>query len=65
MASPEFWETRAGRTWTDVTIPEATRQLHRVADNLALVAEMLERIAKAKDDGGSTSRPATTTNRKR
>ncbi len=63
--SVQFFETRAGRTYLEVTLPEMTRQLHRVADNLALIAEMLERIGEAKDGGSSTSRPATTTNRKR
>ena len=59
--SVQFFETRAGRTYLEVTLPEMTRQLHRVADNLALVAEMLERIAMAKDSGSTPGDPASTT----
>lgn len=61
MSDVQFFETRAGRAYLEVTLPEMTRQLHRVADNLALVAEMLERIAKAKDNGGSPDGAASTT----
>jgi hypothetical protein len=61
MSGPQFFETRMGRQYYEVTLPELVRQLHRLNDLLALGVEQMEQNAKAKDDGGSPDGPAPTT----
>lgn len=51
MSSPQFFETRMGRQYYEVTLPELVRQLNRLNDLLVLGVEQMEKNAKAKDDG--------------
>lgn len=48
MSEVQFYQTKAGRQYYDVTMPELVRQLHRLNDLLALAVEIAEK--KAKDD---------------
>ena len=43
MNGPQFFETRAGREYYEVTLPNLTRQISRLADMLALVVEIEEK----------------------
>ena len=43
MSGPQFFETRAGRTYYEVTVPELTRQVSRLADMLTLLVEIEEK----------------------
>lgn len=61
--SVQFFETRMGRQYYEVTLPELVRQLHRLNDLLALGVEQMEKNAKATDSGRPSSGPAATTNR--
>lgn len=47
MSEIPFYQTRMGRTYYEVTLPELVREIHRLNDNLALAAEMLEEFAAA------------------
>ena len=59
MSGPQFFETRMGRQYYEVTLPELVRELHRLNDLLALGVEQLEKSARTKDTaanpGGETS----------
>ena len=48
MSAPQFFETRMGRQYYEVTLPELVRQLHRLNDLLALGVEQMEQNAKSK-----------------
>jgi hypothetical protein len=65
MSGPQFFETRMGRQYYEVTLPELVREIHRLNDLLALGVEQLERVNTARPTGASPDGPATTTNRKR
>lgn len=65
MSSPQFFETRMGRQYYEVTLPELVRQLSRMNDLLALAVEQMERVNTARPTGASPDGPATTTSRKR
>ena len=43
MSGPQFWKTRAGRTYYEVTLPNLIQQLSRLTDMLALVVELEEK----------------------
>jgi len=43
MSGPQFFETRAGREYYEVTLPNLTRQISRLADLIALLAENEEK----------------------
>ena len=43
MSGPQFWETRAGKIFTDVTLPNIATQLSRIANMLALLVEFEEK----------------------
>ena len=50
MSGPQFWKTRAGRTYYEVTLPNLIQQLSRLTDMLALVVEIEEK-KQAKQNG--------------
>ena len=47
MAGPQFFETRMGRQYFEVTLPELVRQLSRLNDLLALGVEQMEKQSQA------------------
>jgi hypothetical protein len=47
----QFFQTKIGRQFYEVTMPELVRQLHRMNDLLALGIELMEKNGMAKDDG--------------
>ena len=55
MGSPQFFETRMGRQYYEVTLPELVRQLHRLNDLLALGVEQLEQNVKTRGDRGDSA----------
>lgn len=58
--SVQFFETRIGRQYYEVTLPELVRQLHRLNDLLALGVEQMEK-RNADRNNGSPDGPASTT----
>lgn len=48
--SVQFFETRMGRQYYEVTLPELVRQLHRLNDLLALGVEQMEKQSRAPQD---------------
>jgi hypothetical protein len=58
--SAQFFETRMGRQFFEVTMPELVREIHRLNDLLALGVEQMEKNAKAKDSGSAPGGPAST-----
>jgi hypothetical protein len=50
MSDVQFYQTRAGRQYYEVTMPELVRQLHRLNDLLALAVEIADRKAKEDPD---------------
>jgi hypothetical protein len=51
MSDVQFYQTKAGRQYYEVTMPELVRQLHRLNDLLALAVEIADRKQKeARDD---------------
>ncbi len=63
--SVQFFETRMGRQYYEVTLPELVRQLHRLNDLLALGVEQMGKNAEAEVRGDAPLGPASSTNRKR
>jgi|GEM_PF-2518414 len=49
MNRVQFFETRTGRQFYEVTLPELVRQLARLNDMLAVAVELMEKQADAKD----------------
>ena len=47
MSGPQFFETRMGRQYYEVTLPELVRQLNRLNDLLALGVEQMEKQSRA------------------
>lgn len=43
MNGPQFYETRAGRTYYEVTLPNLVQQISRLNDLLALHLELVDR----------------------
>ncbi len=58
--SVQFFETRMGRQYYEVTLPELVRQLHRLNDLLALGVEQMEKRNADRNDG-SPNGPTSTT----
>ena len=56
MSGPQFFETRMGRQFFEVTMPELVRQLHRLNDLLALA---VERMSEGSDRQDTTAIKAT------
>ena len=50
MSNVQFYQTRAGRQYYEVTMPELVRQLHRLNDLLALAVEIADRKAREEPD---------------
>jgi hypothetical protein len=50
MSDVQFYETRVGRQYFEVTMPELVRQLHRLNDLLALAVEIADRKAREEPD---------------
>ena len=50
MSEIQFFQTRMGKTYYEVTIPELVRQLTRLNDMLALAVELMETKPKDSDD---------------
>ena len=50
MSEIQFFQTKMGRQFFEVTMPELVRQVHRLNDMLALVVEMNEEKPKPKDE---------------
>jgi hypothetical protein len=46
MSEVEFYQTKAGRQYYEVTMPALVRQLHRLNDLLALAVEIAEQKQK-------------------
>ena len=51
MSEVQFFQTKMGRQYYEVTMPELVRQLHRMNDMLALIAELQEKQLSKEDDG--------------
>ena len=49
MSDIQFFQTRMGRQFYEVTVPNLVREIHRLNDLLALAVEMKEK--ETKDDG--------------
>lgn len=65
MSDVQFFETRMGRQYYDVTLPELVRQLHRLNDLLALSIDQLEQKATAKNGSDALDGPTFTAGRQR
>ena len=52
MSGPQFFETKIGREFYQVTAPNISRELHRLNDMLGLLVELIEsRKEKPKSNG--------------
>jgi len=61
VSAPQFFETRMGRQYYEVTLPELVRQISRLSDLLALGVEQMEQINTARPTGVAPDGPASTT----
>jgi hypothetical protein len=50
MSDIQFFETKMGRQYYDVTMPELVRQIHRLNDLLALIHESTESANRTTDE---------------
>jgi len=50
MSEVQFFQTKAGRQFFEVTMPELVRQITRLNDMLALAVELMEEKPKPKDE---------------
>ena len=50
MNEVQFFQTKMGRQYYEVTMPELVRQIHRLNDLLALAVEVAEKQKKGKQD---------------
>ena len=55
MNDIQFFQTKMGRQFYEVTMPELVRELHRLNDMLGLAVELMEEKPKPKD--GDHDRP--------
>ena len=55
MSDIQFFQTKMGRQFYDVTMPELVRQITRLNDLLALTVELMEEKPEKKD--GDDDRP--------
>jgi len=49
MSEIQFFQTRMGKQYYEVTIPELVREIHRLNDLLALAVELMETRPQPKD----------------
>ncbi len=49
MSEVQFYQTKTGRQYYEVTLPNLVREIHRLNDMLALAVELMEK--KTKDHG--------------
>ena len=49
MNEIQFFQTRMGKTYYDVTLPNLVREIHRLNDLLALAVELMETRPQRKD----------------
>ena len=49
MNETQFFQTRMGKTYYDVTLPNLVREIHRLNDLLALAVELMETRPQRKD----------------
>ena len=49
MSDVQFFQTRMGKTYYEVTLPNIARELHRLNDMLALAVELMEKKTKDED----------------
>ncbi len=49
MNDIQFFQTKIGRQYYEVTLPNLVREIHRLNDLVSLAVEMMEK--KTKDDG--------------
>ena len=50
MSEVQFFQTRMGQKFYEVTMPELVRQIHRLNDMLALAVELMEKKTKDNSD---------------
>ena len=50
MSDVQFFQTKMGRQYYEVTLPNIARELHRLNDLLALAVELMEKKTKDDDD---------------
>lgn len=50
MSDVQFFQTRMGQKFFEVTMPELVREIHRLNDLLALAIELKEIETQPKDD---------------
>ena len=50
MNEIQFFQTRMGKTYYEVTLPNLVREIHRLNDLLALAVELMETKPKDSDD---------------
>ena len=51
MSETQFFQTKMGRQYYEVTLPELVRQLHRMNGLLALGVEMIEKQVDKRPGG--------------
>ncbi len=51
MNDVQFFQTKMGRQYYEVTMPGLVRQLHRLNDMLALIAELQEKRLNNENNG--------------
>ncbi len=55
MSEVQFYQTKMGRQYYEVTMPNLVREIHRLYDLLALTVELKEKETQPKD--GANDRP--------
>ncbi len=55
MSEVQFYQTKMGRQYYEVTMPNLVREIHRLNDLLALAVELKEKETQPKD--GTNDRP--------
>lgn len=50
MSDVQFFQTRMGKTYYEVTLPNLVREIHRLNDLIALAVEMAEKDHKSKGE---------------
>lgn len=50
MSDVQFFQTRLGRQFYEVTVPNLVREIHRLNDLLALAVELMEKDSEKKDE---------------
>lgn len=50
MSDVQFFQTKLGRQYYEVTLPNLVREIHRLNDMLALAVELIEKQASIKEN---------------